>query len=516
LRSNSIVIVGGGTAGWMAATTFVRLFPKKKITLIESPNIRTIGVGESTIGQLNQWLSLVGIKSKDFMKSCNATFKFNIRFNNFLDKNSGYYDYPFGSPDNIDNNGANLWYFKKIISPKTKITDYADSLFPIMALVNNNKIHDNNDGKLGNFNFKNDVAYHFDATKFALWLRDNVCLPSGLNHIKSEVKEIKTNKNGIRSLELENGESIKGDLFIDCTGFKSILLERTLGEEFISFENILPNNSAWATHVDYTNKEEQMITYAYCDAVSNGWIWTTPLWESIGTGYVYSDKYISPDNALKEFKKYLIKNGHDITNCEFNKVPFRVGIHKRLFVKNVVAIGLSAGFIEPLESNGLVTIHEFLFYLSTILDRNDINQFDKDTFNHSCRTLFQNWAEFVALHYALSVRNDTPYWRDNMEREYDKGINDLSYTQAIGFRAAMYNKITENRFPEGSGISCIATGMNWFPMSDKTLRYANKLEKFDYNAFIPSIKRMDERKKEWNSVVKDSPTLYKYLKKEIY
>ena len=516
MKVDNIIIVGGGTAGWMTATTFVRLFPNKKITLIESPNIKTVGVGESTIGQLNQWLSLVKIESKDFMKSCNSTFKFNIRFNNFLDKNSGHYDYPFGNPEYVNTNEANLWYFKKIMNPSLKVTDYADSLYPVMAIVNNNKIYNNSDGRLGNFNFEKDVAYHFDATKFGLWLRDNVCVPEGLHHIKSEVKEIKTDDNGIKSLELKNGDSIKGDLYIDCTGFKSILLEKTLGEEFISFEDILPNNSAWATHVDYTNKKEQMITYAYCDAVSNGWIWTTPLWESIGTGYVYSDKYISDENALDEFKKYLTKNGHDITNCEFNKVPFRVGIHKRLFVKNVVAIGLSAGFIEPLESNGLLTIHEFLFYLSTIFTRDNINQFDKDTFNYSCRSIFRNWAEFVALHYALSIRNDTPYWRDNMDRVYDKDVNDILPTEYYGFRTAINNKIIDNRFPQNSGISCIATGMNWFPMSDNTLRYANKEKEYDYTPYLESIKALDKRKKEWNDVVKDSPTLYEYLKKEIY
>ena len=516
MKVNNIVIVGGGTAGFMTATTLLKLYPEKKITLIESPNIRTVGVGESTIGQLNQWLALVGIKSKDFMKHCNATFKFNIRFNNFLDKNSGSYDYPFGNPEHIDNNGENLWYFKKIMNPKTKITDYANSFYPVMAIVNNKKVYDNNDRKLGDFNFDRDVAYHFDATKFGLWLRDKMCLPNGLNHIKSEVKEIKSNSNGINQLILEDGKIIKADLFIDCSGFKSLLLEQNLKEEFISFEDILPNNSAWATHVDYTDKEEQMITYAYCDAISNGWVWTTPLWESIGTGYVYSNKFISDEKALNEFKEYLIKDGHNIDNCKFNKVPFRVGIHKRIFVKNVCAIGLSAGFIEPLESNGLVTIHEFLKFLSVILERKTINQFDKDTFNYSCRNLFQNWVEFIALHYALSTRDDTPYWRANMEREYDKEVDNLTPTQNHGFRDSMISKMFNNRFISGSGISCIATGMNWLPMSDNTLKYGNKQIEFDYTPYKDSIKLLDERKREWNKAVKKSPSLFKFLEKEVY
>jgi tryptophan halogenase len=515
MKTNNIIIVGGGTAGWMTATTLVKLFPKKNITLIESPNIKTIGVGESTIGQLNKWLSLVGINSHDFMKSCNAVFKFSIRFNNFLTKKSGYFDYPFGRPENIDNNGENLWFFKKILEPKISITDYVSSYYPIMALVDNKKVYENNDGLLGDFIFDRDVAYHFDATKFGLWLRDNIC-KGKINHIKSEVKEIKTDNNGIKSLNLDNGDKITGDLFIDCTGFKSMLLGEAMGDEFIPYNDILPNNKAWATHIDYTDKEKQMVMYAFCDAISNGWIWTTPLWDSIGTGYVYSDKFISDEKALIEFKEYLLKNGHNIDNCEFNKIIFKVGIHKRLFIKNVVAIGLSAGFVEPLESNGLATIHEFLFFLSTVIDRGDINQYDRDSFTFACRSNYQTWVEFVALHYALSLRDDTPYWKANIDRIYDKSVYDLLPTQSDGFIISLKNKMVDNRFPSGSGISCISTGMNWFPMSDKTLKYANYNNNFDYTRVKLLINEMDKRKNSWNDVVKDSSSLYEYLKKGVY
>ena len=141
MRVNNIVIVGGGTAGWMTATTFVRLFPDKKITLIESPDIKTVGVGESTIVQFRQWLSLVRIKDEDFMKYCDASYKFTIRFTNFNKIDSGRVEYPFSLPEPIDNNRLNLWYFKKLINPETPLTDYADSYYPIMSLVNNNKVY---------------------------------------------------------------------------------------------------------------------------------------------------------------------------------------------------------------------------------------------------------------------------------------------------------------------------------------------------------------------------------------
>lgn len=513
MKSDNIVIVGGGTAGWMTASTLVKLFPKKKITLIESPNIKTIGVGESTIGQINQWLSLIGIDAKDFMKECNATFKFGIRFTDFYRKGSGFYDYPFGKPEYVDINENNLWYFKKIINPSIKVNDYVDSYFPIMAIINNNKIYDGEE--LGAFNFKKDVAYHFDATKFALWLRDNICLPK-VNHIKSEVDKIIHDDNGINSLILNDGQIIEADLFIDCTGFRSMLLGKTMGVDFISYEDIIPNNCAWATHVDYTDKEKQLVTYANCTAIDNGWVWSIPLWNSMGTGYVYSDKYITDDNALEQFKSHLKKEGYNIDGCKFNKVPFKSGVYKKLFVKNVVAIGLSAGFVEPLESNGLVTIHEFLEYLSITLDREYISQWDRDVFSYSCIHTIRNWAEFVAMHYSFSHRDDTEYWRDIQSRVYDESIYDLSPTISNGFRDAIINRIYDNRFPHDSGISCIATGMNWFPMNDKTLKYANKLKEIDYTQYKLSIKTMDERTKIWDMMVEYSPSLYEYLKKEVY
>ena len=142
-------------------------------------------------------------------------------------------------------------------------------------------------------------------------------------------------------------------MYIDCTGFKSLLLDKTLKEPFESYADLLPNDSAWATKLNYKNKEKELVSYTNCTAIENGWVWNIPLWSRIGTGYVYSSKFVDDETALKQFKKHL--NNEDI---EAHNIKMRVGIHNRLWVKNVVAIGLSAGFIEPLESNGLFTVHE--------------------------------------------------------------------------------------------------------------------------------------------------------------
>lgn len=496
----------------MTATTIVKLFPKKKVTLIEAPNIKTVGVGESTIVQFRQWLGLVGIDDKDFMKHTDASYKFSIRLTNFNKKNAGSIDYPFSMPEPIDDNRLNLWYFKKIINPKTPLTDYVDSYYPIMALVNNNKVY--TDKGLGKFDFKTGTAFHFDATKFGIWLRDTQC--KSITHIKSQVTKINHDSNGLKSLELDNGDIITGDLFIDCTGFKSLLLGETLKEEFISYNDILPNNKAWATHVDYTDKENQLVGITNATALKNGWVWNIPLWSRIGTGYVYSDKHTTDEDALKELKTHLTEQGYDITKNKFTSIKMRIGIHKRLFVKNVVAIGLSAGFIEPLESNGLYTVHEFLHNLTRMFERDTITQWDKDTFNYTCRNTFHNWAEFVSLHYALSERNDTKYWKDNTNRQYDKSINDMTPTQNHGYRDLMINKMYDNRYNEYAGIGCISAGFGYFPLTNNTIRYGNKLKEFDYTPYMVPIKALDDRKKSWNDTVKNSLSLYEYLKKEIY
>ena len=334
-----VIILGGGSAGWMTATTLLRAKPEWEISLIESKNISTVGVGESTLEFIVNWCHYVGINEKEFLKETDGSYKLSIKFTDFYKKGEAFH-YPFGAPDIEDNyNSANDWWYKKFLYPDTPNSNYAECLFPKqMAYVNKNK-----------FNKKCAKAYHFDATKFGLWLKEKKC--QKVKHIVEDIETIEQDENGIKSLNKKH----TADLYIDCTGFKSLLLGETLKEPFESYADVLPNNSAWATRIPYEDKEKQLEPFTNCTAYNNGWIWNIPLWSRIGTGYVYSDKFVSDEEALKEFKQYLGKE-----DLEFKKIKMRIGIHKRLWVKNVVAIGLSAGFIEPLESNGLWSVHQFL------------------------------------------------------------------------------------------------------------------------------------------------------------
>jgi tryptophan halogenase len=507
-KIKNIVIVGGGSAGWMTASTICTQFKDINVTVIESPNYPTVGVGESTIGGINDWINLIGIKRKDFMKHTDASFKLSIRFTDFYKKNSGSFHYPFGTPVQ----DKSIWYSKKIINPSLHVSDYAESVYPNMALVTENKI--TKDDVLQGFLFDRDTAFHFDATKFGLWLKDNVCLSNGVNHIVSEVKEVSINDDGIETLFLENGKYISADLFIDCTGFRSFLLGDKLKEPFNSYEHLLPNNSAWATQVPYTDKEKELVGYTDCHAIDNGWVWNIPLWSRIGTGYVYSDKYVSDENALIEFKNHLISKGYDISSCKFKNIKMRVGIHERLWVKNVCAIGLSSGFIEPLESTGLFTVHEFLTVLVRQLSRSadrTISQFDKDTYNLICKNKFKGLAQFVSMHYALSHRDDTPYWRSVLSRDYK--IEEEYRSIVDNFINSIEQRFLHKNYNnDWAGIHCIATGLNCLPIDNITSKMG------DYHGDNNTIHSdmasfLDHRKDIWLQDVKPLPSLYSFLEK---
>jgi len=503
----SIIIVGGGSAGWMTAATLIKEFPNKKITLIESPNIATVGVGESTIGGIRFWTNYLGINDKDFISKTDGSYKLSIKFTDFYKKGESFH-YPFGKPF-LEGNYASLndWWFKKFIYPKTPVSDYVDCIFPQMALVNQNKCFYNEDNIIP-FNFKKDTAYHFDATKFAIWLRDNYVIPKGVKHIKEDIISIEQDEKGIKTLN----NKYKADLYIDCTGFKSLLLKESLKEPFESYSDMLPNNSAWATRIPYKNKEKELVSYTNCTAIENGWVWNIPLWSRIGTGYVYSDKFISDEDALKQFQSYL-----GTKELEFKKLKMRVGIHNRLWVKNVCAIGLSAGFIEPLESNGLFSVHEFLMILIRNLQREKVSQWDKDNFTFQCKRLFRNFAEFVALHYALSHRTDTKYWEHNFNKNWEEKLISLKPSFILGFLTAANERDINFHFPERGGLHCIAAGMHWSPTDLASIMYNNMVDESTLkNEWKECINSLNKRKNEWKESIKNKPNLFKFLKQNIY
>ncbi len=525
INLNKVVIVGGGSAGWMSAATMVKAFPDKEIVVIESPDYPIIGVGESTLGGITAWANWIGIDDKDFMPATDAVYKMSIKFTDFYKKDSGGFHYPFGEPF-LDGtvNGLNDWYVKKAKFPNLDVADYARTFYPVLALAENNKISLNESGKLANFNFKTSVAYHFDATKFGQWLKNNYCIPRGVTVIPQTVELVNTNEMGIESLVLTDGSIVTADLFIDCTGFKSMLLEGALEEPWDDFSHMLPNNSAWATRIPYTDKEKEMQPYTNCTAIENGWVWNIPSWERIGTGYVFSDKYVSSEEALQEFKNYLRSDkmtihdpNRDVDSYEYKLIKFRTGIHRRTFVKNVVAIGFAAGFIEPLESNGLFTVHEFLDKLIKVLNHGSISQLDRDVYNSTTRRQYLGFKQFVAQHYALSKRDDTQYWRDISEKVFETDLSDGKPTLVPMFLDFADSYIYNQKYNESRGIHCIATGLNYFALTKTDVTRHDHYQRINSYESLKSVWGMwDFMRKVWEDEANSSPTMYEWLKKNIH
>jgi tryptophan halogenase len=548
---NNITIVGGGSAGWMTATTLLNRFPDKKITLVESPNISNIGVGESTVAGsqsgfsgFGDWLKFVGLKGNfDYMPHCDAIFKLSIAFENWYRKDSGTFHYPFGTPvippNIIPNSELNDWYFKKILHPETPVSDYAESSFPGMALVNKNKslftksftplmgqdanLPSSFDESNNEVQLQSGWGLQFNATEFGIWLRDNYCKTKYANnftHILAEVEETPLNENGIEHLVLDNGQKLEADLFIDCTGFKSLLLTKAFKVPFISIENFIPNNYAWATKIPYKDPETQIVNYTKCTAIENGWIWEIPLWSRMGSGYVFSDKFVSSEEALKEFKQGLIKKGYEnVEELEYNLIPMKCGYQSKLWVKNTCAIGLAAGFIEPLQSNGLQSVHLFLLNLCRTLERGHISEWDRKEFTAKCHDDFNGLATVVALSYTLSHRDDTEYWRDIQNREYPVEL--FSPTAKDGISSVLFTKYFDknfrNKFDPGDTIwNCMSVGMNWNPLDIHLIKYnMGDIEKIKKNIEIHT-RQIEERKKKWNEEIKYFPSPYEYLRDNIH
>lgn len=481
-----ICIVGGGSSGWMTATTITQLLDYEELILIESSNIPISGVGESTIQQIVDWMNLIGINEEEMLRNTEGSLKHSIKFTNFLEKNSGSFHYPFGNQPSF---GSDTWWTYHMRDGNSLPNNYAENINPT-ALV----------AERGKFDGGSAYAFHFDAVKFGQYLKKDYC--DDVNCITADVIGCEKNEDGIKSLKLDNGDVVEADLFIDCTGFKSLLLGEYLEEPFIPYNHLIPNDSAWATQVSYNDKEKELVAYTECTAIDNGWVWNIPLWERIGTGYVYSSKHVSDEDAKQEFIEHLQSKGFDTSECEFKKISMRIGRHERTFVKNVVAIGLSAGFIEPLESNGLFTTHQNLIDLYKTLRRGKPSQFMKDLYNTSTSLSFDEFADFVAVHYAFTQREDTQYWRDNFNRSYDLiGVDNYDRYGLKAFSRELY-KFSAFDKPD-KGFHYIASGMNVCSYTDPDVS----------SALTTQVRKIN---KDWEEIVSNMPSVYEFLKEKIH
>ena len=495
MKINSVVIVGGGTSGWMTAAALSKY--NLNVSLVESKSVPTVGVGESTVLLINNFLKMVGLKDEDWMKACNATYKSSIRFTDFYKKGT-VFEYPFDRP--LTEEGLGKWSLINAsydLPPESFCEFFSDTYF--LAKYNRLTKDDSN----LDINFDNQTAYHFDAKLFGQYLKDNVC--QDVRHYYDNIVGVKKDENGyVESLVGQLHGKYEGDLFIDCTGFGSHILEKEMGSEFKSFKPWLPNDKAIACNLPYTNKNEQLNNVTNCTALGNGWSWNIPLWNRIGTGYVYSSDFVSDESAKTEFIRHL---GTD--DVDFNTINIRHGIREKGWVKNVVGIGLSYAFVEPLESTSLVSTHELLFQLVELLDRNnyEINGFDIDSYNYTSRHTITHARDFVALHYKLTSRTDTPYWRHQSEKEWpEQDFGHDFWNDVIKKHSIEHRWQSDN----SDGLFYVMAGMGQKPYG-KILFNSLKVSDTEkiYDDFKADVNDLD-------TYVKTLPSSYEFLKKHIY
>jgi len=506
----SICILGGGSSGWMTAAAFAKVFPQYKIKLIENPTQKPLSVGESTLGHFNRFLEVLGLEDSDWMKECNATYKLSIQFSNWTGKGD-VFQYPFGDTDH--SNGDFLtWYYLHYAYPQLfPNTTYCEFYNPISYLASTNKIVDNND-YVRNFNKKWDTSYHFDATKFGGWLRDNLC--QSVEHIKAKISSSYfDDKGNIKGVVDEYGKGYEADYFIDCSGFGSALLGGAMGQEFIEFPK-LPNDSAVVTHIPYTDKEKEMANQTDGYAMDNGWCWTIPLWDSIGKGYVYSSKFCSKDQAEQEFRKHLDWGG-DVEHIQFKHGKRRLG-----WCQNVIGIGLSYGFLEPLESTGLFTTHENILRLIEVFERRDgyVTQIDRDGYNHAVSYELEAMKEFVEMHYYLSPRTDTEYWRfysDRSPMSYEEMFDKVVRSPRL-YQEFIHCWNISNAPKDLGGLPYIAAGLGYHPLTKTDFLYKMSRGECDMAYLNEAKQRHLYYRRSVLKYLKKQPSHYQYLKKRIY
>ena len=529
MKVKTITIVGGGSSGWMAAAAISKLCPHIDLTLVESSKIKTIGVGESTLGHVTKFLGLLGLRDEDWMAHCNATYKNSIRFTNFRENDGTSFQYPFSlgfdltdKPNGIITWGELATIYPDEFGPNTFAEFYATAN---TLLSDQNKQTKNLDGALRHYDFRWDTAYHVDAQLFGEYLRDNIAIPNGVKHIHGHIKGCEyQNNGGLKHILLEDGTTLASDLFLDCTGFKSLLLGEYLGVQFKSFDTHLANDCAWACRIPYEDREKEMHNYTDCHAIQNGWVWNIPLWNRIGTGYVYSSKFVDKDQAQKEFREHLATTGSKerAENAEMYHINIKHGRRAKGWEKNVVGIGLSYGFVEPLESTGLLTTHENIIKLVEILNRRNgaVTGTEKLGFNFAVEHEVLKFRDFVSQHYALSLREDTPYWHyQSNEHEFGTEMLDQYVT-----RQAQYMNLVGTMTMDQQWIAnfppalFIAAGMGLKPISTKELIILNGT-RFDRD----KIQELEYVKKQYyaykervQSIVDKLPSHYKFLLNEIY
>ncbi|MCX2784527.1 tryptophan 7-halogenase [Microbulbifer thermotolerans] len=412
----SVVILGGGTAGWITAGTLAARFKRDQaepvsVTLIESPNVPTIGVGEGTWPTMRNTLKRMGVRETDFIRECNVGFKQGAKFARWsTGAKEDFYYHPLVLPEGFNShNLAPHWL------AGDRSVSFSNTVCPQEALCQRNLAPKTIDtpeyAAIANY------AYHLDAGKFSRFLQEHCTENLGVRHILADVSDVRESETGdIAALQTDTAGEVSGDLFIDCSGFRSKLLGEHFGIPFHSCKSVLFIDTALAVQVPYEHENSPMATHTISTAQSAGWIWDIGLQNRRGVGHVYSSAHSDESSAYRELASYLNMSEPQLDELGVRKIPIVPGHREKFWHRNCVAVGLSAGFLEPLESSALVLVE---ISANMIAEQFPASRTAMDVvarrFNESFLYRWDRIIDFLKLHYVLTKRKDSEFWLDNCD-----------------------------------------------------------------------------------------------------
>lgn len=469
----SIVILGGGTAGWIAANLMATHWEDKNldITLVESPDIGIIGVGEGSTPPLKHFLEVIGVQESDWMTRCDATYKVGITFRNWSTR-PGYDEYFHPFLCQADELIVPAFFHNSFLRRQGVALDGHPSQFFIEWELARQRLAP---VAPPNFPFDMGYGYHFNSGLLGEFLR-GWAEKKGVKYRQATVTDVVLKENGyIDYLKTDTEETIKADFYVDSTGFRSRLLQEALGVPFESCEEVLFNDSAVVFPTDPDeNPEPQTVS----TALKYGWGWKIPLTSRFGNGYVYSSRYVDDDAAEHEFREHL---GLLDSDTEARKLRFKVGRVKEHWHKNCLAVGLSQGFIEPLEATALDMVQETVVRFVEAANKGNFTDEFRDDFNARVSRRFDAVRDYIVCHYRVNTRTDTEYWRDaGSNDKISRSLHELltAWMKGDNITDELERQNLDAYFPNVSW-NCLLAGKGIYP-TDEQVRPGNELaHKYD-------------------------------------
>jgi tryptophan 7-halogenase len=418
---HKILIVGGGSAGWLCAAYLAKMFgTSKEITLVEAPEIGAIGVGEGSFPSLRATLASLGIPEAEFVRETSATFKQGITFNNWLHGHEQYF-HPFSMPSQRPGTPELLPYWLQGLAGATP---FAEAVTMQKRVVDAQRAPK----RVGDSDYSGPMnyAYHFDAVRFAALLARHA-RKLGVRHVQDHVEGAELTQEGaIGGVKTRAHGNLTADLYIDCSGFRALLIGAALGSPFRSVSGTLFCDTALAVQVPHPAPDTPIASATISTAHEAGWTWDIGLQERRGLGYVYSSRHTTDDRAEQVLRAYA---GPAADGLDVRKIAMRVGYREQHWIQNCVAIGLAGGFLEPLEASGIGLVETAVHMLGALFPHNGEMAPLARHFNHFMSERYASIVDFIKLHYCLSQRPE-PFWRDNCAPD--------SWTDSLRDKLAMW------------------------------------------------------------------------------